>query len=546
MTLFDLERFREVAFWSGAPEHPLATLADAEKMIAGLSPSDPAAALGELTAWTKSTNESDAFPPERRTRILFLLDDAARRLWRELSFAYLAPGKRPLTKDGDANILRAMFDSASEFTNGFGIAIDAAGEESPVWTEKNVSRIFVRNMRWLARRLALAHMLHLGVAGALWERMHRLYGLAERRKVARSPIDVFEGNRHPSSVRQEYVRALLLELALPEGMTGRQIELAYRVTGRVAQHVKLEDKATSSTPFGFIPAGDSRPMPAARLSAQAVPAPLFIDTALALPKLRAGLERDMGRDPADVDTLYSGEFTLGERFAMMNRLLEHWGMDPPRRRAKRVSLASPARIIHGFDKVAEVLPAPAHATPDGKRRPDLQLKLDDTSLTLKRANLRAAARIGPARVIDASTGGLGLALRRSDAKWAAHDVLVAVLIEPGKDWVVGVVRRIFSIDDEVRLGVQVLTTTPHVLALGADVKVRDSVWEEAIKHEASFGERYRKGIWLAKGDMLVEPKLASRGTQFDVPQARGMLRVRVARVLHDGDHYQRVLLEKLD
>jgi hypothetical protein len=546
MTLFDLDRFREVAFWSGAPDHPLATLADAEKMIAGLSPTDPAAALGELTAWVKSMNESDAFTPERRTRILFLLDEAARRLWRALGQAYLAPDQRPLKKDGDANILRAMFDSASELTNGFGIALDAAGDDSPVWLEKNVSRIFVRNMRWLGRRLALAYMLHLGVSGALWERMHRLYGLAERRKVARTPIDVFEGNRQPSSVRQEYVRALLLELALPEGMTGRQIELAYRVTGRVAQHVKLEEQATSSTPFGFVPAGDSRPMPAARLSAHPAPAPLFVDTSLALPKLRAGLERDMGRDPADADTLYSSEFTLGERFAMMNRLLDHWGMDPPRRRAKRVSLASPARIIHGYDKVVEVLPAPAQGPEERKRRPDLQLKLDDTTLTLSRAKLRAAARIGPARVIDASNGGLGLALRRGDARWAAHDALVAVLIEPGKDWVVGVVRRIFSIDDEVRLGVQVLSTTPHVLALGADVAMRESVWEEAVKHESSFGERYRKGIWLAKGDMLLEPRLASRGTQFDVPQARGRLRVRVSRVLHDGDGYQRVLFEKLD
>lgn len=545
MGVFDLERFREVAFGANPrPDHALATVAEAEAIVGRLQRDDPALALGELTGWTRSMNEADAFTPGRRARVLLVLDDAARSLWRELSYLYLAPHGRPLAKDGDQSILRAMFDSASEFTNGFGIALDAAGEDGSAWLQKNVARIYVRNMRWLARRLALAHMLHLPVAGALWERIHRLYGMAEARKVARAAVPVFEGNRHPSSVRQEYVRAVLLELAAPESMTGRQVELAYRVTGRVAPNVKLEPKATDATPFAVVPAGDSRPVLVSRLGATASPAPIYVDTSLVLPKLRAGLERDMGRDPSEPDTLYSSEFTLGERFAMMKRLLDHWGMDPPRRRAKRVSMAAPARVVSGFEHVVEVLPPMTQALPAVERRLDLQLKIDDTTQTLKRAKVRAAARVGPARVIDASNGGLGIALRPADAKWAAHNVLVAVLIEPGEDWVIGVVRRIFTIEDELRLGVQVLSTRAKVLSLSTDTVKRDSVWEDAIRFEATFKERYRKAIWLADGDALLEPKLASRGAQFDVPEARGMQRIRVTRLLHDSDHYQRALFER--
>jgi len=542
--VFDLHRFRELAFGAPRADHPLATVANVQEILTGLPRHDPGAALGELTAWAKSLNETDSFTPVRRARILLMLDDAARPLWRELSFQYLAPHRRPLAKEGDQNIVRAMFDSASEFTNGFGIALDDTGAENSLWLQKNVSRIYVRNMRWLGRRLALAHMLQLPVIGALWERIHRLYTLAEEHKVARTPLPVFEGNRFASSVRQEYVRALLFDLAAPDSMNGRQVELAYRVTGRVAASVKLEAKATDCSPFAVVPAGDSRPVLAARLRSDSAAAPLFIDTSLALPKLRAGLERDMGRDPAEPDTLYAGEFTLGERFAMMNRLLEHWGMDPPQRRARRVSMASPARVICGFEQVVALLPAPARDEPSAPRV-DLQLRLDDTVQTLTRSKLRAAARVGAAHVIDASNGGLGVAVRRTDARWAAHGALVGVLIEPGEDWLVGVVRRIFPLDNELRLGIQVLSTRPKALSLSVDTLKRDSVWEEAMRFEATFKERYRKGIWLAKGDVLLEPKLASKGSQFDLMLAQGMQRIRVARMLHEGEHYQRVLFEKL-
>jgi hypothetical protein len=545
MASFDLERFRELAFGGRAvlPDHPLATVADADRLLAELEGQPADTALADLTSLVKTMNETDSFTAGRRARILLRLDDAARPLWRVLGGRYLAPGGVPLDADGDASILRAFFDSASEFTNGFAIALDTASAQPSDWLQRNVGRLYLRNMRWLGRRLALAHMLRMPVTSALWERIHRLHGLAEEAKVARLQQPVFEGNRFTSSVRQEYVRALLLELAAPASMTGRQIELVYRVTGRVAPSVRLEAAASGGTAFAVVPAGDSRPGPVSQLGANVAPAPVYIDTSLALPKLRTGLERDMGRDPKEPDTLYGGEFRLRERFAVMNRLLEHWGMDPPRRRMKRVSMASPARIIHGFSSVAEVLPARNVAA--APSRVDLQIKIDETTRSLSRAKLRAAQRVGPGRVIDASNGGLGVALKPADARWAALGVLVGVLIEPGKEWVVGVVRRLFAMDDELRLGIQVISTRATLLSFSTETTKRDQVWEEAMKYEATFKDRFKKGIFLGDGDMLVEPALASKGDQYDVFTGRSMERIRITRVLAASEHYQRVMFEAL-
>lgn len=548
----DLDRFRNLAFRRPRlPDHPLQTVADAQAAVEELAHHAAHAALAELTNLARTMNETESFTPGRRAQILLKLDEAARPLWRELGGEYLAAGGRPLARDGDPNILRAMFDSASEFANGFAITRDDHAQRPSAWVQKNLALVFLRNMRWNARRLALAHMLHLPVAGAIWERIHLLHRLAEENQIARFVQPVFAGNRFSSSVRQEYARCLLLELSAPESMPGRQVELAFRVTGRVASAVRLEAQKTSSTAFAVVPAGDSRPVTVQKLGPNIVPAPLYIDASLVLPKLRAGLERDMGRDDSEPDTLYGGDFTLRERFAMMNRLLEHWGMDPPQRRARRITMASPARVISGFESVVNVLPALCDMSRHAKSI-DLQLKIDDTTRTLTRARLRAAAKVGAARVIDASNGGLGIAIRRQDARWAVHGTLVGVLIEPGKDWVIGVLRRIFSIDEEIRLGIQVLSTRPQVMSFSPETIKRDSVWEEAMRFEATFKERYRKAILLdpasappGSGELLLEPATATKGSQFDVPCGSGVQRIRVARVLHANEGYQRVLFETL-
>ena len=549
--MFDLEQFRDIAFRRSAqPDHPLRSLADAQKAVAEL-PDEPLAALAEITSLAKTMNETDAFAAERRARILLILDEAARERWRALSGSYLAPGGTPLKKDGDINILRAFFDSASEFIDGIAIALDHSDDEKSAWLKENLARVNMRSMRWLGRRLALAHMLHLPVTSAVWERIHRRNSLAEKAGVARVAQPVFEGNRQPTSVRQEYVRCLLLELAHPESMTGREIELAYRMTGRVAAAARLETARSDSTVFAVVPAGDARPIRAQQVESGLASVAYYLDTTLCLPKLRAELERDMDRPRSEADTRYGSEYTIGERFAMLERLLAHWGMDPPQRRSRRVMMASLARVISGFDNIVNVLPPYKQGVVPDKTI-DLQIKIDDTSQTLSRARLRAAQRVGPAHVIDASNGGLGIAMRPQDARWATMGALVGVLIEPGNDWVVGVVRRLFSIDEELRIGIQVLSTQPHVLSIAPVEMKRETVWEDAVRFESSFKEKYKKAILLdpranpaENGDFVLEPGLASKGTQFDIPFETGRQRIRVVGVPHAGESYQRVVCEPL-
>src|SRR6185369_9901280 len=93
---FDLDRFREVAFGRRSlPDHAIQTVEDAQKVLAELPAHDPGGSLAQLTALVRSMNETDSFTAARRARILMILDDAARPLWRALGARYLAPNGKP-------------------------------------------------------------------------------------------------------------------------------------------------------------------------------------------------------------------------------------------------------------------------------------------------------------------------------------------------------------------------------------------------------------------------------------------------------------------
>jgi len=152
----------------------------------------------------------------------------------------------------------------------------------------------------------------------------------------------------------------------------------------------------------------------------------------------------------------------------------------------------------GFDQVVGVVPVLARQ--DTKQiagaRSALRLQLDETTKSLKRSKIRAA-RIDPARVIDASAGGLGLAMRRGGAAWAKHGMLVAVVIEPGKDWFVGVLAA--DLFDRRGVCASASRSSPPNRARSCFTRPRPGsnlVWDEAIRTEKNFSEHFRYAILL--------------------------------------------------
>jgi hypothetical protein len=553
MPAFDLSRFRDLAFGRPTlPDHPLKDEDAVLKMIADL-PVDALSGLAEVTHWALSINADPAFTPGRRSRVLMALDGAARPYWSELAEAFLAPGGKPDEgRDGDAAILRAMLDSATAFANGFGFALESAGKPSG-WVEKNLALLALRRARWLARRLTLAHMLHLPAVEDIWEDLHLLYELAEARQVLRKVVHVHAGKPLTSSVKQEYTRLVLLDMGGLETLLARDIELAFRITGRIAANARLEPENIPGAICAIVVHGSSRPIAVRRLPETASQV-LYLDAFNCLPRLKAMLERNMDTDLAEPDPMFGPGYTLRERNAMINRLIDLWGPTPPQRRTKRVAFKAVALVRGGFESSVEAVPAleQGNWNEQGGAGPRIQMVLDVAGKASKPEVPGKKLAAASMQLVDASVGGLGLLAPRSEARWARLGMLVAVYVEPGPDWVVGAVRRIGAVGDSIGLGISIFSRKARLVWFRLEATGYASVWEEEKRHDRNFLEHFQRGIVvdadrapLGPGEMLVAPGIAERGSRLDIPLGQGMQRIRVTAVRETSDDFHRVAFESL-
>ena len=559
VSLFSLSRFRALAFGQ-RPDHPMENEAAARALLADLPVHDAAAALAELTHWAASLNVSEGFSAGRRIRVLMILDETARAFWRELGALYLVPsGERPVEKTrGNPALLRALFDSAAEFSEGYRLALyaDADGRtRKSSWVEANWALLGLRQARWLGRRLTLARMLHRQEAEIIWHHLHTLYAASEARGLSRTLLAVFPGDRFKSSIKQEYVRLHLTEMADLAGISAREIELVFRIAGQLGIAAQLETTRLDGIVYLITRSGIGQPQRLSRVES-IDPNFLYLNTANCLPRLQNLIDRDATADACDTDTLFGRHFTLGERRRTAQRLLSHWGANPPVRRAARETASAVARVLCGFGPVAAVLPLFDQGTWNraaaAEASVDLRIQLDDEEQAAQRAKAPGGRQFS-ARLLDASSGGIGLATPGSNARNLALGKLLAVQIGGAGTWLIGVVRRVEVLGEEWHLGIQSLTRQPQLLWFHRKDHKPSSPWdmERASGHE--FLEHFQCAILLrvddgedsGGGQLLIAAGATAPGAILEVPLAAGLLRIRISAAIEAGDDYVRAAYEPL-
>jgi hypothetical protein len=545
---FDLNRFRALAFGKEKlPDHPVSDETEARRMIEALPAHDPAASLAELTACVLSINQDGTFTPGRRARVLMELDIAAHVFWRPLGAAYLAPEGVPLDgRDGNSSLLTALQESAAEFAVGFGLCVGKK-EFDADWIRDNRLAVMLRRARWVTRKMILSRMLNLPGAVARWTELNDMYRLAAENDLLRNVSTVFQGNTRTSSVKHEYLRMLLVDITSPDRMLGRDMELAYRLIGRIVSTVQLEPEPIEGALYFIVPVKAHHPVSLFRYSGAVPKGALYMHVANAVPRLKAMLERDAGIAAGDPDPMFGAVFTMRERRALLNHMLIQWSENPAQRAAKRISMKGKASLVHGVAGIVDVIRKHDQGGFNADKATASKLRIQfDNTVTIQKKNIREIS----GELVDASATGLGIALPRTEARWAKIGAIVGILTAPGAEWVLGVVRRINAKDDHLELGINVLTRKPRLLWCEINDSSESSVWDEEKRFERNFDEHYAKGILLGQqgdklvaGEMLFPTGASKRGSWFDVPVKDGKTRLLITKVCEQTHDFQRVEFE---
>lgn len=426
-----------MGLFESKPAHPLADQNELSGRLAALSGAQPMVALRQATAWLRDAAEARALGASEREAIVRQLDDAAQPHARVMGREFLTMA--PLAQQEELDLWRANRDFWVQLGASCFVCLSEAereGAPADVLRRIELARLAARMMHAYAERLKWDQFRYWPASEAVWQIMGRAYLFAQQAGFARREISAYHGE-HPTTVEQEYLKALVFQVSATDALLPFEIEIAQRLIASFLALFSFSERSAAGYSYWVDPAERRAP---ARVSAQLPDSPTlrFFTTAeayAALERLRVSL--DQGGVPPALDLArYRSPRILAP---VVQHLAAHWGPNPPARSHDRHRVQSDIAVLVGLPEIVRVLERPEEVT-------------------------------NPARwtVENVSQGGLRTRLPLAEADNLPIGTLLGMRPAGGDNWLVGVVRRVSRAGGEAGIaGVETLTKHPLAVELRA-------------------------------------------------------------------------------
>jgi hypothetical protein len=504
-------------FGGRRPDHPMADIKEARKILEDVPANDAFKALDELSHWLDSVRTAEGFEPQYRAELVQLIDESAQNPLRKLSRDYLATPR--LSKFQEGRLWGAICEFWRQSALAFVACVDlyASGAKGANALKPQMPLLTLRSLRALAAQLKWQYVRYGPVEDAAWGTLTRIYAVADSMQFAQTKTTVYASIPGMSSPEQEFLKALMLSASSPDGLLPLEIELAERLVAHYSGGFTLGREQQSGIAYWIDLASGHPPL---RLTQPPAPAPTlrFFAAGKAQQELERLIEniKVAGAVPASVNLggAYEPEIVL----PVLEHLAMYWSSKSPERQSSRHRVKSRLTMTYGFDGVLAAI------------APEVTLDFDDN-------------RIESWIVDNVSSGGFGAVVPQIKGDWLRIGALLGLQPEGGSNWVIGVIRRLNrSSLQQATVGIQTLARQAQVLQLrlesGSLGKSRDT--ETGILLDAVGGEGtevsvlLRAGAWVAgqnmeyehNGDvfLLLPAGVEERGGDYERVRFRRMVR----------------------
>lgn len=418
-------------------DHPMADIKRAREIIADLPTLDSSKALDDIIYWLDSLNHIEGFKLDRRFENIDLLDAAAKNHQRKLSQDYLSTERQQ--KFREHRLWNGVYGLWKHLGDAYIKCV--AQYESGITTTSSARKILpviaARGLRALNLQLKWT-LLRYGLAEPrIWSEISRLYQLAEAGGFADNVIEVYPGSHGQSSVRQEFLKAMMLTASSTDGLSPVEQEIAERTVAHFSGLFKLDKTPSAACNYYFDLAVSKPP---ARMMKGAVPGATlrYFGAGQGLDRLKqlAADIRETGGIPQDF--YLGGNYQNDVIVGVLNHLVQYWSEKPPARSAERRKMATRITIVPGLSEILNTLD-PASSD-----------KLDFSQ------DQAAESWI----VENVSDGGYGAIIPMAKSDWVKVGGMIGVQTETSIYWGLGLVRRVASDEyQQRRVGIQLLSKT---------------------------------------------------------------------------------------
>lgn len=389
-----------------------------------LPTADPLSAVEEAGFWLEAFGQDPSADPMRVFEVIDRLDALVQPHRLALLHEYLESGGRMQTYR-EQRLWQAAARYARQLADGYSACLrlsQGKGERTllPVLAARGV-RAHTLELRWALLRYS-------AVDDEIWPRMGQLYALCDRAGLATVRFKIYPAMTGDSTVRREYLRALVLSVSAMGNLLPAAQAVAERVIAAVAEFFLLHRRPAAGCHFA-VDLKASRPP--YRIGEGIAPARgvRFFGPGDAGVMVEGFLGQLAAQRGVPAELRLGGEFEPSLVREVLQHLARHWGAKPPTRGEARHRVLATAHVAHGFERVL--------AAVGGEQAQD---------------------EVTEAWTVEnESAGGFGALIPARDDDWLEVGRLVAAKPDWPSSWCVGVIRRLTARSPMHRsVGVEIL------------------------------------------------------------------------------------------
>ena len=497
-------------FGGNKPDHPMAELKEAKRLLGEVPMGDAFKAVDELAHWLESVCAAEGFKPEYFAQLIQLIDDAAQVPMRKLQRDYIVNPR--LSKFQEQKLWSAIHEYWNRSALGFVACLDlfSSGAKGADALKASLPLLVVRALRSLASQIKWQYLRYGPFDNSRWGVVAKVYALAESRKIASTKVALHAGVPGESSAEQEFLRVAMLAASSPDALLPVEIELAERLIAHVSPSFKLALDKEPDVAYWIDLATDQPPLRLARLP-QRAPSLRFFAAGKAAQEVVQLIESISASHAIPAALGLGGSYEAEAVLEVLRHLAMYWSPKPPERQHPRHRVKSRLNVAPGLDGVMSVL------------NPAVTLDFDSN---------RVEAWI----IDDVSAGGFGASIPHIKGEWLKIGCLVGLQPEGGDNWVIGLIRRLNrEAPPKGSVGIQTLARAAAVVSLQAqDGDVVEAVLlnpsaaaveAQLLVKAGAFAPGQQYGFAQGgKEFMLMSLAVQERGEDYELLRGRLMIR----------------------
>ncbi len=529
------------------PDHPMYDLAEAKSLLDDLPKDDPKKALEEITFWLESIKNAAGFSPDLRAATILLLDEAGQLRQAELLQKYLS---EPHLRDFQGiQQWQGMHAFAQALTAAYAASISEIRQASKIPRElrERIALICIRQMIAIAEQMKLELMRYLDIDASVWPQLSACYQFAESEQCTDRMETPFPGYSIHTSPQREFLRVLIQFIASPATLAADQIEVNFRIIGRLTSFFDLKTTADADCPYLFDLSANTPPRKV-EFGQEVTSGMRFFGATRALPALQKIVDQSEN-DPVWQERRLTSEFTPAGKLTVLKHLTTYLTATPPQRHTARLSINATISITHGFRVICQIvthIDAGSLGEQDAADDAKKHNKIDLTAL----AEIDFTAEMWD--ITDMSSNGMGATLSGNQGAWIKIGSLCGIKPQNGQEWWVGMIRRLHTdAQNKVRVGIELLAKKPASVWLRVLGKGKELVsnWETS---SGSFAYDYLPVILLPdrhnsylNATLLMESGHFIANGLFQVMMGEKSRDIKLTKLLEEGEDYELVQFEWL-